>query len=97
MKKISATNARIRFGEVMNNAQYEPVVVERDGIPRVVVISIREYQQLKKAGKDRNWQQLVSEARQKVNLDMKGKKLQTITQTIQELREDRDEHISHLY
>jgi len=38
-KTISATQARIHFGEVMQDAQNGPVIVERDGKPQVVILS----------------------------------------------------------
>jgi prevent-host-death family protein len=43
---LSATEARIHFGEVMRNARLGPVIVERDGKPEVVVISKDAYDAL---------------------------------------------------
>jgi len=45
---ISATQARVHFGEVIKRAyiSQEPVVVEKDGIPVVVVLSFPHYEQL---------------------------------------------------
>jgi prevent-host-death family protein len=45
---ISATQARVHFGEVIKRAyvSQEPVVVEKDGIPVVVVLSFPYYEQL---------------------------------------------------
>jgi len=45
---ISATQARIRFGEVIKRAyvSQEPVVVEKDGIPVVVILSFPYYEQM---------------------------------------------------
>ena len=47
-KTMSATEARIHFGELMRHVteQKEPVFVERAGKPQVVVISVAEYEQL---------------------------------------------------
>lgn len=45
---ISATQARVRFGEVIKRAYVgqEQVVVEKDGIPVVVILSFPYYEQL---------------------------------------------------
>jgi prevent-host-death family protein len=45
---ISATQARVRFGEVIKRAyvNQERVVVEKDGIPVVVILSLPYYEQL---------------------------------------------------
>lgn len=45
---ISATRARVHFGEVIKRAYVgqEPVVVEKDGIPVVVILSFPYYEQL---------------------------------------------------
>lgn len=45
---LSATQARIHFGEVFKRACKggEHVIVERDGIPMVVILSVPEYERL---------------------------------------------------
>jgi prevent-host-death family protein len=45
---ITATDARVHFGEVMRRAivSRAPIVVEEDGIPTVVILSLAEYEQL---------------------------------------------------
>jgi prevent-host-death family protein len=47
-KTVSATHARIHFGEIMRHVveQAEPVVVERSGKPLVVVLSVESYEKL---------------------------------------------------
>ncbi len=48
---VSATEARVHFGELLRRvaSEGECVVVERAGQPRVVVLSMREYRRLKGA------------------------------------------------
>ena len=48
MKSITATEARVHFGEVIKRAytEREAVVVEKDGIPIVVILSFPQYEQL---------------------------------------------------
>ena len=45
---VSATEARIHFGEMIKRAAVtqEPIVVEKDGIPTVVILSVPQYEQL---------------------------------------------------
>lgn len=45
---MSATQARVHFGEVLRRVENNEVItVERGGEPKAVVISIAEYQRLK--------------------------------------------------
>ncbi|WP_028987362.1 type II toxin-antitoxin system Phd/YefM family antitoxin [Thermicanus aegyptius] len=46
MKRLSATDLRRRFGEVIEDAKLEPVLIEKGGRPVVVVLSYEDYQRL---------------------------------------------------
>ncbi|GAB6062546.1 type II toxin-antitoxin system Phd/YefM family antitoxin [Deferrisoma palaeochoriense] len=48
---VSATAAKIRFGELLRwvSEHREGVVIERRGRPRAVLLSFEEYQELKRA------------------------------------------------
>lgn len=46
MRSISATDAKNRFGEVLEQARAEPVHVHRNGRDVAVVLSVEEYQRL---------------------------------------------------
>jgi prevent-host-death family protein len=47
---VTATEARIHFGEMIRRAclEREPIVVEKDGIPAVVILSVGEYEELER-------------------------------------------------
>jgi len=47
MKAIAAKEAKNNFGELMDTAQREPVTIERRGRAVAVVISAKEYEQIK--------------------------------------------------
>ncbi len=92
-KTVSATHARIHFGEIMRHVveKEEPVFVERSGKPLVVVLSLQDYEKL--VGRRRT---------SEVNLaldSLAGLRLKrsstiganTIMDTINELREERHE------
>jgi prevent-host-death family protein len=46
MKAISAREAKYHFGQLIDEARAEPVVVEKHGRPVVVVLAVEEYQRL---------------------------------------------------
>lgn len=49
MSEISATDAKNRFGQVLEMAQAEPVHVQKNGRDVAVVISAEEYRRLRAA------------------------------------------------
>jgi prevent-host-death family protein len=57
-RRMTATEARIHFGEVMRRVveQGEQVIVERDGRPQVVILSIAEFERMK-AGQQEDWEE----------------------------------------
>lgn len=61
---ISATQAGVHFGEVIKRAcvNREPVVVEKDGIPVVVILSFSDYEQLLREAKLARFERLGREA-----------------------------------
>jgi prevent-host-death family protein len=43
MKRMSANSAKQRFGEVLDAAQRAPVVIERHGRPKAIVLSYDDF------------------------------------------------------
>jgi prevent-host-death family protein len=93
---ISATKARIRFGELMRRVVEEgaPVVVERGGRPQVVILSVAEYERLR-AGQEAqtDWKDLVEQARSKIRAELGERPLPPAEDIIRQLREERDEQL----
>jgi prevent-host-death family protein len=58
-RRISATEARIHLGEVMRRVveQGERVIIEKDGRPHVVMLSIAEFERVKDAHPQDDWEQ----------------------------------------
>jgi len=54
MVRLTSKQAQNRFGELMDVAQHEPVVIERRGRPIAVVLSVQDYERLE-AAQDRLW------------------------------------------
>lgn len=49
MKNFSAKDAKNHFGQMMDAARLEPVVIEKHGRPMVVVCSVEEFERLSQA------------------------------------------------
>ena len=47
MKAIAAKEAKNNFGEMMDTVQREPITIEKHGRPVAVIMSAREYKELK--------------------------------------------------
>ncbi len=47
MKTITATEAQNNFGDLLMNVQNEPVAITRNGKEKGVLLSSREYQEIK--------------------------------------------------
>jgi prevent-host-death family protein len=90
---ISATQARIHFGEVMRRARHGPVIVERDGVQEVVVISKHAYDQLTAATPQPGWRELLKKTHDQLRLELKGRLLPDPAEMIRLGREERDEQL----
>jgi prevent-host-death family protein len=92
---VSATEARIHFGELMRQAveSHEAIIVERGGKPHVVVISMEEYERLRKVQRHDDWKELVQQARHQIEGYLGGHTLPSSEETLKQLREDRDEQL----
>jgi len=93
---VSATEARIHFGELMRQAveSHEPIIVERGGSAHVVVLSIAEYERLlREKDQKEDWQELVSQAREQIEADLGGRELPPPEEILRQLREERDEQL----
>jgi prevent-host-death family protein len=92
---VSATEARVHFGELMRRAVQtgEPIIVERDGKPIVVVLHIGEYERLLRGQQQGDWKDLARRARAQVQADLGGRTLPPPDEILEQLREERDEQL----
>lgn len=93
LKTISATKARINFGDVMKQAKSAPVIVERGGKAEVVVMSKKAYDQLVAAKTKANFQKRLDELHANIRAELAGRALPDIAEIIQKGREERDEQL----
>ena len=89
---VSATEARIHFGELMRRAveTRDPIIVERGGKPHVVVLSVDEYERLLEGQQQKDWRELVVRARAQIEFDLGGRELLAPEEVLQQVREERD-------
>lgn len=90
---ISATQARIHFGELIQKVVSEqvPIVVERGGKAQVVIISIDQYEQLRRLQEQQvDWRLLVKQVRDQIAAELGDRKLTPVEEVIRQMREERD-------
>ena len=94
-RMVSATEARIHFGELMRQAVEgrEPIIVERGGESYVVILSIAEYRRLLSGPQLEDWKGLVDRARAQIQSELRGRELPTPEEIVRQMREERDEQL----
>jgi prevent-host-death family protein len=94
---VSATEARVHFGELMQDAvqRQQPIVVEKAGKPQVVIIAYERYQQLVRQEND-DWRTLLAQGHAKVNAFRAGRELPGAVEMVEVGRRARDEELSGL-
>ncbi|MGB8212387.1 MAG: type II toxin-antitoxin system Phd/YefM family antitoxin [Anaerolineales bacterium] len=90
---VSATEARVHFGEIMRRAKSGPVIVERDGKADVVIISKQEYDQMVSATPKLDWWSMVEGLQAKLRVELAGRTLPDPAEMIRQGREERDEQL----
>lgn len=95
LKTISATKARINFGDVMKQAKIAPVIVERGGKAEVVVLSKKAYDQLIAAKANADVQKRIEALHKKIRAELAGKSLTDPVELIRQGREERDEQLNN--
>ncbi len=95
---LNATDARVHFGDLLRRVteQGETVVVERGGVPQVVVIALSEYKRLTAKESGPGWRDTVSGVRGRVREELSGRAIPSPEQMLQEARDERDEQLTSL-
>jgi prevent-host-death family protein len=95
-RHMSATEARVHFGEVLRDVTERgaTVVVERGGKPEAVVLSLEEYRRLKSGRVEKpRWKTLLEEAHQQIQREGNLPLNPTPEDLIRKERERRGEQI----
>jgi PHD/YefM family antitoxin component YafN of YafNO toxin-antitoxin module len=94
LKTISATKARINFGDVMKQAKIAPVIVERAGKAEVFILSKKAYDQLIGAKETTDLKKKFEELHAQIRAELAGRTLPDPADIIRQGREERDEQIN---
>lgn len=99
MSPITATAARVRFGELLRDATEndKTFVVEKNGRPAAVLMSIACYDDLVKLGRGARVERALDEARklrEEIAQRTAGKTFPSAAEMIREAREERDEQLT---
>ena len=97
-KQMSATQARVNFGEVLRYVAEEqkPIIVARNGKPRAVILAVEEYERLKAGQQQEDWREVLERARQlreRIAARRNGEPLPDPADIIHQMREERDEQL----
>ncbi len=92
---VSATEARIHFGELMRQVvtRREAIIVERGGKSQVVILAVDEYERLRQAAGYRGWEAALTRAGEvgaRIAARRGGVALPEAAEVIHEAREERD-------
>jgi len=96
---VSATEARIRFGELMRQVveNQEHIIVERGGKSHVVIISVDQYERLLRGQQQENWKSLVAQARAQIQAELGDRELPPSEEVLRQIREERDAQLLALH
>ncbi len=92
-KTMSATEARIHFGEVLDEVEEEGarIIIERSGKPAAAIVSMRDLGLIKVNAYDRtNAIEKVRALRERIAVHRSGEPLPDATEDIRAMREERD-------
>lgn len=95
---VSATEARIHFGELMQRVvqHQEIVIVERAKEPQVVMLSLTEYQRLKASQRRETWREAMDAAarvRAEIATRLGDQQLPPPEEILRQVRQERDEQL----
>mgnify|MGYP000964013507 CR=1 FL=1 len=96
---VSATEARVHFGELMQEAlrSEEPIVVEKSGKAQIVLLAYDRYVELVAGVADADsWQSRLALGHQMVAADAGSKPLPTAVEVIRRARDARSKELGNL-
>lgn len=94
-KAMSATEARVHFGDVLRRVRAnETVVVEHGGKPEAVILSITEYERLRANQRDveepADWFEHAMQSRERIRRALNGRPVPSIDRIFHDMRDERD-------
>jgi prevent-host-death family protein len=98
MVRITAAEAKERFGELIRDVSEgrEAILIEKDGEPQAVVISLDEYSRLKEEtpeSEGQDWRARLDRFQERFAKNLDRGTLPPAEEVIRRMREERDEQI----
>ena len=98
---LSATEARVHFGELVRRVteKGQTVIVERSGIPQIVVLSVAEYRRLQASSQGKHRAAVLERAAalsRQIAVRRQGQPLTHPVEILKESREERDARYADL-
>ena len=98
MVRITAVEARQRFDELIRDVAQgqETVLIEKDGEPQAIVISLDEYTRMRektRLSEGKEWKRRIDSLRERVDQELQGGRIPPAEDVIRRMREERDEQI----
>ena len=96
-RRVSATEARIHFGELMQSVVREqnPVIVEKSGKPQIVLLSIEHYNRLQQ-NKAQSWLDQLEQTHALIGATRNGDVSPHPADVVRAMREERDAQLLDL-
>ena len=96
-RRVSATEARIHFGELMQSVVREqnPVIVEKSGKPQIVLLSVEHYNRLQQ-NKAQNWLDQLEQTHALIEAARNGDVSPHPADVVRTMREERDAQLLDL-
>jgi prevent-host-death family protein len=95
---VSATEARVHFGEIMRRVVETgtPVIVERDDKAQLVVLSVQTYDRPRSGIQPKDWRSLLKQSHDQIRADLNGRVLPPPEDIIRQMREEGDADLADL-
>jgi prevent-host-death family protein len=97
MVRVTEDEAKQRLGELLRDvaAGEETVLIEKDGEPQAIFISLNEYTRLREKAPQAGggWQAHVDRVRERIAEELGGRPLPPAEDVIRRMREERDEQV----
>lgn len=95
MATMSATDARVHFGEVLRRVRdNEIITVEHGGKPKAVILSVEEYERLRAAQPEGgDWWDRARTNRERIDRELGDRQFPDVLEMIHQMREERDAQV----
>ena len=96
-KVVSATEARVHFGELLQRVSAgETVMVERGGLLQAVVLPAQEYQRMLTGLEPEAWRERARVVRERIRAEVTGADIPLPERVLDAERGERDERLADL-